>query len=124
MHYYRRAFAVFCLVLFAAQVVLACTASADHTVNICSPTAGSSNSSPVQFSAAALDNEHPVTAMKLYVDSETMATSPSASLSASVPLANGTHNITIRAWDSSGLFFSSSESITITGSTTSAPTVS
>jgi phospholipase C len=67
----------------------------------------------VQFTAAALDNEHPVTAMILYVDSQQTAKSTSASLSASVPLANGNHNIVIRAWDSSGYYFSSSEAITV-----------
>lgn len=112
------------VVLSGAKAAFACTASADRTVNICSPLAGSTDTSPVQFSAAALDNEHPVTSMALYVDSTKMATSTSANLSASIPLANGTHSITIRAWDSSGVYFSSTESITVSTSTSTAPTVS
>jgi hypothetical protein len=62
----------------------------------------------VQFVASALDNEHPVTAMKLYVDSVTKGSSSTNSLNVSVPLAAGSHNAVIRAWDSSGFYFSSS----------------
>ena len=101
-----------------------CVAATDHTVAICAPTSGSTVGSPVDFDAAALDKEHSVTAMVLYVDSKNVAKSTSASLSASVPLANGKHNIVIRAWDSTGFFFSSSETITVGSSTTPAPTVS
>src|SRR5438270_2309478 len=101
-----------------------CAATVDRVVNICSPVAGATVASPVQFSAAALDNEHPVTAMILYIDSVNSAKSTSASLSASVALADGNHNIVIRAWDSSGFYFSSSETITVGSSTTPAPAVS
>src|SRR5215469_10779809 len=90
-----------------------CTATVDRTVNICSPQPNSTDTSPVQFTAAALDNEHPITAMKLYVNSVTKALSSGAQLSASVPLLNGTNQITIRAWDTSGSFFSSVETITV-----------
>lgn len=100
-----------------------CISTVDRTVKICAPAAGSAVPSPVQFSAAALDNEHPVTAMTLYVDSVSSAKSSSKTLSASVPLANGNHAVVIRAWDSSGFFFSSSETITV-GSTSTAPSVS
>ena len=90
-----------------------CAATVDKTVNICSPTSGSTVNSPVQFTAAALDQEHPITGMIAYVDSVQKAQSSNASLSASVQLAAGTHNIVIRAWDSTGFFFSSQESITV-----------
>lgn len=100
-----------------------CAATTDKTVQICSPAAGSTVASPVQFTAAALDNEHPVTAMALYVNGTKKATSSNATLSASVPLANGTYNVTVRAWDSSGFFFSSSETFTV-GTNAEQPTVS
>jgi len=90
-----------------------CAATVDKTVNICSPAGGSTDNSPVQFTAAALDQEHPITGMIAYVDSVQKAQSANASLSASVQLAAGTHNIVIRAWDSTGFFFSSQESITV-----------
>lgn len=106
------------LFLFSqAAQAQACTATVDKTVNICSPASGSTDGSPVQFTAAALDQEHPITGMIAYVDSVQKAQSSNASLSASVPLAVGTHNIVIRAWDSTGFFFSSQESITVVNTT-------
>lgn len=98
-----------------------CSASTDKTVNICLPTNGSTDASPVQFTAAARDNEHTITGMVLYVDSVIQAKSSTALLSASVALSAAKHAIVIRAWDSTGFFFSSSESITVTAGT--APTV-
>jgi phospholipase C len=101
-----------------------CASTVDRTVKICAPSANATVPSPVQFTAAALDNEYPITAMILYVDSTNMAKSTGGSLSASVPLANGNHAIVIRAWDSSGFYFSSSETITVSSTTSTAPTVS
>lgn len=98
-----------------------CSATTDKTVNICSPTSGSTDADPVQFTAAALDNEHPITGMILYVDSAITAKSTTGLLSASVTLSAMKHAIVIRAWDSTGAFFSSSETITATAGT--APTV-
>jgi phospholipase C len=98
-----------------------CSALADKTVNICSPAAGAMINSPVQFTAAARDDEHPITGMILYVDSVIHARSSNGLLSASVALAAGQHAIVIRAWDSTGFFFSSSERITVT--TAAPPTV-
>ena len=72
--------------------------------------------SPVTFSAGARDNEHTVTAMIMYIDSVKKAQSANASLTAILSLAAGKHAIVIRAWDSTGFFFSSSESITVTAS--------
>jgi phospholipase C len=51
--------------------------------------------------------------MIAYVDSVQKAKSTSATLSASVALAAGKHAIVIRAWDSTGFIFSTSESITV-----------
>ncbi|HLJ88948.1 MAG TPA: alkaline phosphatase family protein [Candidatus Angelobacter sp.] len=94
-----------------------CSAVADQTVNICVPVSGVAVNSPTLFSAAALDKEHPVTAMILYVDSQKQASSTNATLSASVALATGNHAIVIRAWDSTGLSFSSQETITVVAPT-------
>src|SRR5258706_16299324 len=90
-----------------------CSATADQSVNICSPSIGSVVSSPVQFTAAALDQEHPVTGMVVYVDSQQRASSGGATLSASVPLSSGNHTVLVRAWDSTGFFFSSQGTITV-----------
>ena len=98
-----------------------CSATVDKTVKICSPANGASLPSPVQFTSASRDNEHPITGTTLYVDSVIKGHSTNAQLSTSVALAAGKHAIVIRSWDSTGFFFSSSESITVT--TASGPTV-
>jgi phospholipase C len=103
--------------LLNTRAVAACVAAADKTVNICSPVNGSSVSSPVQFTAAARDDEYPITGMVLYVDSTQQGKSTnSTTLSASVALTAGQHAIVVRAWDSTGAYFSSSETISVTSS--------
>jgi phospholipase C len=91
-----------------------CTATVDQTVAICSPANGATVGSPVQFTAAALDNEHSITGMVLYIDSQIKGQSNNANLSASVALSSGSHLVVIRAWDSTGFFFSSQENIVVT----------
>ena len=91
-----------------------CSATVDKAVAICSPASGATVGSPVQFTAAALDNENPITGMVLYVDSQIQGRSNNASLSASVALSSGSHPVVVRAWDSTGFFFSSQENITVT----------
>ena len=91
-----------------------CTAAVDKTVAICAPANGATVGSPVQFTAAALDNEHPITGMVLYVDSQIKGQSNNANFSASVALSSGSHPVVIRAWDSTGFFFSSQENIVVT----------
>ena len=98
----------------AAAYGQGCAATVDKTVAICSPASGATVGSPVQFTAAALDNEHPITGMVLYVDSQIKGRSNNASLSASVALSSGSHPVVVRAWDSTGFFFSSQENITVT----------
>lgn len=91
-----------------------CTATQDKTVAICSPTNGGSMHSPVQFTAAARDNEHPVTGMVAYANSQIVAEGPDAVMNAQVPLSPGNYSVVIRAWDSTGYYFSSQLNFTVT----------
>ena len=93
-----------------------CTATQDRTVVICSPVANSSVFSPVQITAAALDNEHPITGMVAYANSQVVAQSSSSTLNASVPLGPGQYQLVVRAWDSTGYYFSSQENFTVPAS--------
>ncbi|MGB8890107.1 MAG: alkaline phosphatase family protein [Candidatus Korobacteraceae bacterium] len=95
-----------------------CSASQDHTVVICSPPANSNVPSPVQITAAAKDNEYPITGMVAYANRQIVARSDGATLSASVPLNPGQYELVVRAWDSSGNYFSSQESFTATSACT------
>lgn len=90
------------------------------TVHICAPTAGSTVSSPVTFSASAYDASAKVTAMVIYLDNAKVYTTSSNQLNTSLTVATGTHNVTIKAWDATGASFSSALSFTV-GSTTPPP---
>ena len=96
------------------------------TVNICTPTANATVSSPVSFAAAATPVAgRTITAMRLYVDSVSKITVNSNTLSTSVALANGTHSVVVNAWDNTGAVIQKIESITVTTSTGSCtPTAS
>src|ERR1051326_8206610 len=122
MNSFRALLAATLLLASANVASAACTATVNRTVKICSPTSGATVTSPVTFSAGALDTIHTVTAMIMYIDSVKKAQSANSQLSAILSLPAGKHAIVIRAWDSSGFFFSSSESITVAASPTPTPT--
>jgi phosphatidylinositol-3-phosphatase len=93
-----------------------CTATQDKTVAICSPAPNGNVNSPVQITAAAKDNEHPITGMVAYANSQIIVESPDGVMNAQVPLSPGNYNLVIRAWDSTGYYFSSQETFTVSGS--------
>ncbi len=93
--------------------VSACTANQDKTVVICSPQANGTVGSPVQIAAAAKDNEHPITGMIAYANSQIVAQSSSSTLNALVRLSPGQYQFVIRAWDTTGYYFSSQENVTV-----------
>lgn len=121
---FRRALPVVCCALALltfTNVGFACSATQDRTVVICSPVANGTVPSPVQITAAALDNEYRITAMIAYANGRQVAQSSSAALNASVALNPGNYLLVVRAWDSSGYYFSSQENFTV--SSGSQPTV-
>jgi hypothetical protein len=71
-------------------------------VQICTPLANSSSSSPVTVKALATSQNLPVTSMRLHVDNTSTYTTDSSSLTTSVTLAKGVHKITVEAWDWTG----------------------
>jgi phospholipase C len=105
------ALVVFSLGTFAAaQCSLPST---NKTVHICSPSNGSTVTSPVSFSASAFDSSARVTAMAIYLDNVKVYTVSSNQLSTSLSIAEGTHNVTIKAWDATGASFSSAIKFTV-----------
>jgi phospholipase C len=101
-------------ILLLHGVASACTATQDRTVVICAPPANGTVPSPVQITAAAKDDEYRITAMTAYANGHEVAHSTSSPLSASVPLSPGRYLLVVRAWDSSGYYFSSQEYFTVT----------
>ncbi len=88
-------------------------------VTVSSPATGSTSGSPVHFVASATST-HPVTAMRIYVDSVSVYLVSASKLDASLAVTAGKHSVVIQAWDSTGAVFKSALSLNVT-STTSAP---
>jgi len=87
------------------------TPGTDRTVNICTPTNGTSVASPVHLQAALSDTGI-ITSVQIYVDGvlkTSFGTVNSVDTSLTIPA--GSHRITVKAWDSVGQF---SQTATIT----------
>jgi hypothetical protein len=89
-----------------------CTATADHTVRICAPANGSTVTSPVSVTAAALASNG-VSTMKIYLDGVSVFTTSGSSINTALTISSGSHHITVKAWDKSGTAFSSSVNFTV-----------
>jgi hypothetical protein len=93
------------------------TSTAPAGITVVSPASGATVNSPVQFSASAVSSNsaYPITAMRIYVDNTSMYTVNAASLSTSLPLAAGSHNVVFVAWDASGQAYTKALPITVAG---------
>jgi hypothetical protein len=102
--------------LVIATLTLATASFAGVTVS--SPAAGSTAGSPVHFVASATST-HPITAMRIYVDNLSVYLVSASSLNTSVTMSAGTHSVVVQAWDSTGAFFKTPLSLTVSGTTPS-----
>ena len=82
-------------------------------VTVSSPAAGSTPGSPVHFVASATST-HPITAMRIYVDNVSVYLVSASKLDTSVAVASGTHSVVVQAWDSTGAFFKTPLTLTVT----------
>lgn len=108
---------VVCLLI----VSLGLTAASFAGVTVSSPVNGSTVASPVHFVASATST-HPITAMRIYVDSVSVYLVASSKIDTFVSMSAANHNVVVQAWDSSGAVFKQALTITASGtSTTSLP---
>jgi hypothetical protein len=98
--------------LLIATLTLATASFAGVTVS--SPAAGSTAGSPVHFVASATST-HPITAMRIYVDDLSVYLVSASSLNTSVTMSAGTHSVVVQAWDSTGAFFKTPLTLTVSG---------
>ncbi len=90
------------------------TISFAQTVSVSSPAAGANVSSPVRFAATANGGSHPVTAMRIYVDNQSMYTVYGTnSLNTNLALPAGRHTAVVVGWNSVGQSFTSSLNINV-----------
>jgi hypothetical protein len=95
-----------------------CSVSTNRTVKICSPASGSTVTSPVHV-LAGVRSDSGVTAAQIYVDGTKVyqGGAGTTTVDQSLTLSSGSHKITVKGWDSTGSF-SSSETITVSGTQT------
>lgn len=90
-------------------------------VTVSSPSTGSTSGSPVHFVASATST-HPITAMRIYIDNNSVFLGSASSLNTSLAVAAGKHSVIIQAWDSTGAVFKAPAiALTVTGSTSAPP---
>lgn len=90
-----------------------CTASTvSPSVTICKPAAGATVSSPVNVVAETTDS-HAVRLMQLYVDSVKKFETATPTLNTSVALGNGSHTVTVQAYNFLDQHYNKSETITV-----------
>jgi hypothetical protein len=99
-----------------------CTLSTiDKTVTICKPTNGASVTSPVNVVAGTTDKASTVTAMRIYVDSQSVFLTNAASLNTNLTLSAGPHSLVVQAWDAAGAVFNKGITINVTPPNTTPP---
>jgi hypothetical protein len=79
----------------------ACGAPSSTGAILCSPAPGSTNTSPVLFTGAGTGATGKVDHLELWVDGNKVGNYPGATMSASVPLAAGSHSAILVEVDSS-----------------------
>lgn len=93
-----------------------CSSAVDPSVTICSPTNGSTVSSPVNF-IAGTRNSAGVTGMAIY-DNDTLVYKQNvSSIDTNLNLTNGNHFLVAQSWDNAGRVIKSSVNIAVASST-------
>src|SRR5437016_13108183 len=94
-------------------LILFSTISFTQSVSVASPSDGATVSSPVHFVGSADGGGFPATAVRIYVDGQSMYTTNSANLDTSVSIPAGSHFVVVQAWNSAGQVFKSPMNITV-----------
>jgi hypothetical protein len=106
---------------FVSVVLMLSTVAFAGSVTVSSPASGSTVASPVRFVASATSSA-PITGMKIYVDGLVKYATSLSRIDVNLTLANGSHQVVVRAWDNTGAYFSSNRTITVgTTSTSTSP---
>jgi hypothetical protein len=84
-------------------------------VTLASPSPGAVAGSPVPIIASATtgNSSNPIGAMRIYVDDQSVYTTPSSSINTSVPISAGSHHVVVVAWDQAGNSMSKDATINV-----------
>jgi hypothetical protein len=89
-----------------------CSKGALYTMHICSPTNGSTVTSPVHVLAQA-NSDHTISAWKVYVNGTAVKSGTGGSIDTMLSLAPSQYRITVKAWDTAGHVPSATVFITV-----------
>jgi hypothetical protein len=111
--------------IYVGSTSTSTSTSSGSGVYISSPSNGATTSSPVHFVASATPSgSYPIASMKMYVDGNDGYLTYSNKMDTYVNMGTGSHSIVIKAWDTGGHVYSSSETINVGSSTTSSTSTS
>src|SRR5947207_13086870 len=97
------------------------TTASGSGVSISSPGNGSTVGSPIHVAASA-SAANPISAMRIYLDGNSMYTVNANQLDTSVASSNGSHSVVVQAWDTTGAVYK--QALTVNVNSTSAPSSS
>jgi hypothetical protein len=98
---------------FVAKVVALCALSTvNRSVTICSPSSGSTVASPVRIIAGTTD-VIPVTLTQVYLDGKKIYETGLSAINVALPIAAGTHRLTVQGLDTANVFFKKSISVNV-----------
>ncbi|MBZ5507714.1 MAG: SBBP repeat-containing protein [Acidobacteriia bacterium] len=98
---------------FVAKVVSLCALSTvNRSVTICSPGNGSTVASPVRIIAGTTDVT-PVKLTQVYLDGKKIYETPLSAINVGLPIAGGTHRLTVQGLDTANVFFKKAISINV-----------
>jgi hypothetical protein len=111
--------------LFAgALFLIACTCFAQVNVSVISPSMNATVASPVPLQTSA-SSSHPIIGWQVYVDStDVYSAGAVSSIDTSLTVSQGSHQIVVRAWDSTGAYGSQTIAVSVQGTGTGTGTAS
>jgi len=84
-------------------------------VTVSSPTAGTTQASPVHFVASATSTSS-ITGMRVYVDNVSIYAISASKIDTSIAMTAATHNVVVQAWDTTGAVFKQAFTLSVTAS--------
>jgi len=109
--------------LLGALCLLTISASAQVSVQVSAPLANSTVSAPLHVRATA-SSSRPITGWHVYLDSKDVYAGPAAAtIDTNINASQGTHQLVIRAWDSTGAYSDKTLQATVSNASTSGVSV-
>ena len=91
------------------------TVNSSTGVAVTSPAGGSTVTSPIPVVASARAS-NPITAMRIYLDGNSVFTTNSSQLNTTVPASNGSHSLVLQAWDSTNTVYKQTLTVNVESS--------